>query len=85
MMVVNTIALRVDLEINFRIWKSDMDLTLAPEVHFQNTLMKKVAYGLIRLPRQTSGLKASNLIFMWEISSESELGHRLVTPTSAGN
>ena len=85
MMVVNTIALSVALEINFRIWKSDMDLTLAPEVHSQNTLMKKVAYSLIRLPRQTSGLEAINLIFMWEISSESELGRRLVTPTSAGN
>ena len=29
--------------------------------------------------------QASNLISMPEISSESELGHRLVTLTSAGN
>ena len=32
-----TIALNVDSEIDFGIWKSDMDLTLAPEVLSQNT------------------------------------------------
>ena len=41
MMVINTIALSVDSEVNFRIWKSDMELTLAPEVHSQNILDEK--------------------------------------------
>ena len=50
MMVVNTITLSVDLEIKFFYFS-------------QNTLMKKVPYGLIRLSRQSSGLEAINLIF----------------------
>ena len=44
-----------------------------------NNKFKKIArYG----PLVT---QVSNLISMREVSSESELGRRLVTPTSAGN